>query len=159
MEQKLKVRAGYKEEDEILIPVYKSIPIEEEFIKFYPIMKRAITLIGKVELLLMLFLCERLDEKGLVSSNSIMRDRFVEEVKQLSKGDIIYNDQTIKQAFTNLKKLGMLVAYEGKRGFYYFNTAFLHIGEKSERRTILKAIEEQENGTTEEIQNRVLQGT
>lgn len=157
MEQKLKVRTGVREEEGILLNTYKNIPIKEEFIKMYQIMEKAIILIDKVELLLMLFLCRNTDGEGIVYSNKINRDKFIKYIKELSKDKIEYKHQTVTQAFHNLKKLGMLISYEGVTGAYFLNVAFLHIGERADRRQILKNIEEQENGAAE-IQSRILQG-
>lgn len=142
--KKLKVNIGYKLEEDVKIPVYKNIPVEEEFIKFYRIMEHMVTILTRPELLLVLFLCRKGGNTGIVYNNRIVREEFIEYVNTKSKGKVSYKTQTIHQAFSKLKKYGIVVSYQGIEGAYWINPSFVHDGSDIIRDKIIISIDRQE---------------
>lgn len=149
MASKLRVNVGWKEEEEIKLPIYRNVPIEDEFVKVFRIMETMLVRLDKVEILLAFYLVNQMDYSGLVYSNKIFRDRFIKHIEDKSKGKIQYRHQTVYQAFSNLRKEGILVPYKTTNGAYFVNPAFIHIGDKQERRNIFATI-------TKETENEII---
>lgn len=156
--KKLRVATGYKIDGGVRLPTYKTIPVEEEFIKFYRIMEHMVTKLTRPELLLSLFLSRKGGETGIVYNNKKVRDEFLEYIDTKSMKKLTYKTQTIHQAFSTLKKAGVLISHDDIEGAYWINPSFLFDGKDTVRDKIVIEIDRQEFGKDMKTQKNDYEG-
>lgn len=144
---RLRINVGYKEEEGIKLPIYKNVVVEEEFIKVFRVMENLFSRLNKIELLLTLFLVKTMTVECVVYNNKIVRTKFINYVKELSKGKIDYKHQSVHNAFAVLKKEGVLITERETEtvGAYFVNPAFVYIGDRGDRNKAITLIEKETN--------------
>lgn len=87
--------------------------------------------------LLLFFLADRMDEKGVIYSNKSVREDFIEHSAKALKSDG-YTDGTIVVALTELRKEEFLI--EMGRGVMWINPIYLWRGDEESRVVALQRI-------------------
>lgn len=152
---RLKVRVSQKEEDGIILPVYRTIPIEEDFIKVFNIMYIMMSRLDRVSTLLIFFLVKQKTNQDLLYNNKSVRNEFIKECNKNSKDTLKYTEHTVSKAFSRLKKEGILLDYEDVIGAYKINPAFIFIGDKGIRNNKigeLQKLEDYKEAKQEELE-------
>lgn len=144
---RLRICVGYKKQEEIKLPVYKNIEVEEEFIKVFGEMGSLFAVLNKIEILLIFFLVQTMSNECVVYNNKIVRTTFINHVRDISKGKITYQHQSVHNAFGVLRKEGLLINEYITEivGAYFVNPAYIYIGDKRGRNEAITNIERETN--------------
>lgn len=84
------------------------------------------------------WLTEQMDDNNIIYSNSVVRQKFRDFVKEVTKEEISYADVTIKTAFKTLVNRDLLIPKQ--RGVYQVNPEYFFKGSEKDRisKVILK---------------------
>lgn len=146
-------RVGYKKSlkeiidkkgEKITIPNFDYVTVTKSHIKRYR--NCLITLMGisGCPRNLLDYLVDNMSENNIVGNNSMTRNGFMDSC--IKAGITVYSDNTIKEGFKELSKLGLLLPLQ--RGFYAVNPQYFFSGEENDRVKMIKLTLEFAAGTT-----------
>lgn len=151
---KLKTMIGYSIDEDIRIPVYKEFDIKDDYIKFYEPMEQAFLILERIEYSLAIFLVGRVDVNNLIHNDTITREEFTKIVTERSEGKLNYKKSSIYQAFTNLRKYGILISSIRQKGAYYINPSFMFIGLETDRKRLAKLIDAEQEKAIKDFKDK-----
>lgn len=80
---------------------------------------------------LMDYLSETMNEFNIVHHSLESRKRFIEFIAEITNGDVVFADQTVKQAWSELSKSGLLI--KKSRSTFLVHPKFFHRGSAENR--------------------------
>lgn len=88
--------------------------------------------ISKCAKVLMDYLAEEMNESNIVYHTEGARASFISFVKDITSGEVVYADQSVKQAWMELAKSGLIIKKEG-RGTFMVHPKFFFNGSEKDR--------------------------
>lgn len=128
--------AGYVHEDDTVIPRTEYYRAAGSHVKqFHGALKHLLRL-PKCARDLIDYLAETADHNNMVRSDMYLRDTFSKLVEKLTDGEVSYRDSTVKAAFGQLEKAGLLI--KRNKGVYLVNPEYFFRLDESKRKDCIK---------------------
>lgn len=130
-----------EEKEGVKKPLFKSKHYTNIGYTLYENVIYKIAKLGKCEVLLFHFLCEKMDMSNNITFSAKTRTAFLDYLKKHTK--LTYEDNTVKKAMSNLISVGLIITY-GIRIDYTINPQHVFKGSLKERQALIqKLISEQ----------------
>lgn len=127
----------------------KDNKITREYIQRFCTGMDKLMLLSYMEIYLILWLAERVDEDNRVITTKETRDAFVNFIVRVSSKNgeenlVVYSESSVKTAISNLKKHELLIVEPGRRGRCWVNPLYFFKDNFRKRNNIIREIEYQQ---------------
>jgi hypothetical protein len=100
---------------DVLITKYRSHVFTSEHIKIFSNTQYKLAMLDKATCLFFLFICEKMDDSNNIVHTQALRSKFIIHAKK--NLGLVYQDETLKKAFSKLVKVGLIINYDKKSDF------------------------------------------
>lgn len=149
---RLQYRTGHKTvkdgKEYVVLPQYDYVTVEKSHVSRYKNCLYTLMGISGCPRNLIDYLVDTMSDGNVVGNNTMTRNGFADACKKAAIP--IYSDNTVKQAFQDLVKVGFLLPLH--RGFYAVNPQYFFAGEEADRLKMIKVTLEFAAGTTTAFQ-------
>jgi hypothetical protein len=119
------------DEEGIAYPTIKKEPVIMSNTKRYYNCLYMLAGIKLLPRLLMDWLTEEMDDNNIVYNSAYTRERFIEFIDKITLGKQKYQDQSVRQAFSDLKESGLIIPKN--KGAYRVNPKYFFKGGENQR--------------------------
>lgn len=133
-------------DNNVIISIFTFMGLTKEYAQRYKRGMNSIFMLSYMEIYLMFFLVEELEEDNRVDTDGDMRERFVNWCLRISalngEDNIIrYSEASVKVALHNLKKYNILIADPNRRGKSWVNPEYWFAEQPTKRKNMINHIE------------------
>jgi hypothetical protein len=129
------VVTGYQTSGQLQLPIMATASVVSSSVQRYQSTAHKLMRLKPLEIVLMDYLTEVMDDKNMVSNTAYHRAEFIDYVKKHCNKEVA--NSTVLKGFQSLKKLGLIISMD-HRSYYRVNPRHYFAGSATARKALLK---------------------